>query len=528
LGLRNIENKGNFNKLHQSPRKETTSRKRQEVKTALFFPVLFLVPCGLATAGEQNEKLVLDLWDVAYLSGGRAGYIHTEVREVKKDEQSSFVTTASLNLKIKRNNTPIELRMDTGTQESADGAVLGVFMRQYLGQNKKLTIVGRVKGKQLELTLDENKPLQPAPWNDKVVGLYRQQMLFKDRNVKPGDEFSYLSFEPSINLVVNTHVKIKDWESVELFGGQIQKKLLRVEVTPEKIENVQLPTLVSWLDERFEAIRSEVDIPGLGVMTLYRSTKAGALAPGNLASVTDIGIGQLVRLTKPIANPYAAKKAAYLIRIKGDAEPETAFVTGERQTVKNVQKDTFELHVDAKAAGKPVGKKEADEFLQSSYFINSNDALVKNLAARAVGNEKDPWKKVLRIENWVHDNMRGRNHEAMATADHVARTLEGDCSEYAMLMAAMCRAAGIPSRTAVGLIYANVNGQGPCFSFHMWTEVLVDDTWHGVDATLGQGYVGATHLKITDHSWNETRSLTPLLPVIRVLGKISVEVLEVE
>ena len=43
-----------------------------------------------------------------------------------------------------------------------------------------------------------------------------------------------------------------------------------------------------------------------------------------------------------------------------------------------------------------------------------------------------------------------------------------------------------------------------------------------------EAYVGATHLKITDSSWDNTQSLAPLLPVIRVLGKLSIEVVRVD
>ena len=37
----------------------------------------------------------------------------------------------------------------------------------------------------------------------------------------------------------------------------------------------------------------------------------------------------------------------------------------------------------------------------------------------------------------------------------------------------------------------------------------------------------ATHLKIADSSWHNTQSLTPLLPALRVLGRVSIDVLEV-
>ena len=57
-------------------------------------------------------------------------------------------------------------------------------------------------------------------------------------------------------------------------------------------------------------------------------------------------------------------------------------------------------------------------------------------------------------------------------------------------------------------------------AYHMWTEVWVSGQWLAIDATLGQGSIGAAHVKIADHSWYDTHSLTPLLAVARVLDKL--------
>ena len=65
-------------------------------------------------------------------------------------------------------------------------------------------------------------------------------------------------------------------------------------------------------------------------------------------------------------------------------------------------------------------------------------------------------------------------------------------------------------------------------AFHLWTEVFVRGQWIAIDATRGQGTVGATHLKITDSSWSDVQSLAPLLPVSRVLGKLTIEVIRVD
>jgi hypothetical protein len=35
------------------------------------------------------------------------------------------------------------------------------------------------------------------------------------------------------------------------------------------------------------------------------------------------------------------------------------------------------------------------------------------------------------------------------------------------------------------------------------------------------------HLKIADHSWFEVQSLTPFLPLMRVLGKVGIEIVDV-
>ena len=499
--------------------------------------VVFFIGHALR-AGEPEGKLILDLWEVAYLKAGKAGYVHTTVREFEHGPEKVLRTRAELRLTVKRFDDTIQLQMDNGDDETLAGKVVGVFMRQYLGKDKQLLLTGTIKAKQLFVTVDNARTLPPAAWDDAALGMYAQHRIFQERHVKPGDRFRYASFELSINRLINTQVEVKDYEDAELLGGT-RKRLLRVEVRPDKLRDQQgnpipLPTQTLWLDEKLTPARSQVDVPGLGTMVLYRSTRSGVMQPAPVATLTDIGISQLLPLNRRIPRPYETRSAQYHVTFKGESDPATAFTRGGRQEVKNVQDNALDLYVRA-SSGPEKGqtsfpgadKKIGDEFTQSSYFINSDDAQVKAHARRAVDAEADPWRKALRIEKWVHEHMHSTNDEALATADHVARTLQGDCTEYAMLTAAMCRAEGIPSRTAIGLVYADVQ-RGPVMAFHMWTEVWVQGQWLSLDATLGRGYVGATHLKITDHSWHDTRTVTPLLPVVRVLGKMSIQVVNVD
>jgi len=482
-------------------------------------------------AGEPQGKLILDLWEAAYLKGGKAGHVHTTVREVARGADRILRCGMELRLTVKRFSDTIQLQMDNGDEETSAGMVTGVFMRQYLGKDKQLLLTGTVKEKQLFVTADESKALPPTAWNDAVIGLYRQHRIFQERQVKPGDRFAYASFELTLNRVIRTQVEVKDYEEVELLDGS-RKRLLRAEVRPEKLRDGQnnpiaLPTQTLWLDETKLPVRKQVEVPGLGTMDLFRGTRDSVQQAAPLATLTDIGISQMLPLNRRIPNPYDTESALYRVTFKGDGDPATTFSTGGRQEIKNIAGKTVDLYVRASRGPVPMAdKKIGAEFTQSSYFINSDDAEVKAHARRAVRTETDPWQKALRIEKWVHDHMHSTNDEALATADHVARTLQGDCTEYAMLTAAMCRAEGVPSRTAIGLIYADA-AEGPAMAFHMWTEVWVQGQWLPMDATLGRGYVGATHVKITDHSWHDTRTMMPLLPVVRVLGKVYIQVLKV-
>src|SRR5206468_126666 len=113
----------------------------------------------------------------------KTGYVNTNVVEFKQDGQTLYRTTIVLNLTVKRNNDIIQLRMDTGMTETAQGKIVSVFMRQYLGKKKTRDLTGTVVGKELRLMVD-NSPIKPAPWYEGVLGLYRQQSILKDRKVK--------------------------------------------------------------------------------------------------------------------------------------------------------------------------------------------------------------------------------------------------------------------------------------------------------------------------------------------------------
>src|SRR5205814_6192708 len=140
-----------------------------------------------------------------------------------------------------------------------------------------------------------------------------------------------------------------------------------------------------------------------------------------------------------------------------------------------------------------------------------------------------PWKQAQLMEKWVSENLKEKNFSTLlASAAEVAKDLSGDCTEHAVLLAAMSRARGIPSRVAVGMVYVTSLSS---FGGHMWTEVYVRGQWVPVDATLGRGGIAADHIKFADSSFADNGDTSPVmsfLPMASVLGKMKIDVRDVK
>jgi transglutaminase-like putative cysteine protease len=436
-----------------------------------------------------------------------------------------------LNLTLSRFGQVVTQWGEESTVESMIGDVYITSMRQGLGKDQALALTGTVKGKVLEIKGEGAAAgASDTPWPGGVVGLVREPRLFKeliqDRKLKEGESFDHPSYIPTVNRVVKTTVTYEGEESKVLWANTPARKLLRFVTKPEPIGQVKLPSSTTWVDaETFEPLQLETDFPALGGrLTFLRTTREAATVP--VTRPVEVFNAQSIRLDREIPGIHGKGSVVYKVAASRDDDPATIFATDARQQVKNFDPKTksFELHVsashgpDKNSAAQPAPGKE---FTASNYFINWDNDGVKGHAAKAAANlpaAATAWEKAVAVERWVKANMKAFEFsQAMATADNVAKTLSGDCTEYAMLAAAMCRALGIPSRTALGVVYAPARDGKPFLAYHMWFEVYAGEQWVPLDATLGLGGVGPGHVKITDHSWHDEKSFAPLLPVLRAL-----------
>jgi transglutaminase-like putative cysteine protease len=175
--------------------------------------------------------------------------------------------------------------------------------------------------------------------------------------------------------------------------------------------------------------------------------------------------------------------------------------------------------------GMPGPEEVDDQYRRPNAMITSEDPAVIQFARKAIAGAVDPWEKASRIVHWVAQNIQDKNFgTTFAPASEVARDLSGDCTEHGVLTAAMCRAVGIPTRVVVGLVYVEQLGG---FGFHLWNEVYVNRRWVAVDPTFDQTSVDAVHIKLSESSLDGVAPYEALLPVARVVNKLTLEPQEI-
>lgn len=121
----------------------------------------------------------------------------------------------------------------------------------------------------------------------------------------------------------------------------------------------------------------------------------------------------------------------------------------------------------------------AKNFLNPEPFIESDDAQIRMQAAKLKG--QTSLKTAENIYDWVSNHIvyKGyvsRNQGAVYALKHG----QGDCTEYAFLFVALCRASGIPARPMAGFIcpksmVVDLGG------YHNWAEFYVNGRWHIAD-----------------------------------------------
>jgi len=470
------------------------------------------------TADSREPR---EYWDVIYIRGTRIGYGHTTITPIEEEGQPRVQIETINQLKMVRFGQTIEQAVKLVSLEEPEGALVR-FECELKQGNIPMMTRGRVEGNQLkiETSIGERTQSQTIEWSPEIGGFGASEASLARKPMQAGEQRSLRELLPILNVVAGVEMNAKQSEPTELLDGTYD--LLRIDSVVTIAANTQLKSTI-WTDRTGQVRKSFLEEMGQETFRVSRQEALRETEPGEF----DLGLDAIVRVAEPIERPFETRRARYRLRLP-DGDPAAAFVTCPAQQVQPIDAHTAEL--DVRSIGmddKPSPSEQMDEAdREPNTLLQSDDPRVIEMAAKATGDETDPARVAESLERYVHDAIRKKNFsQAFASAAEVAEGLEGDCTEHSVLLAALARARGIPSRVAIGLVYVP-SQRG--FGYHMWTEVFVNEHWVPLDATLGLGRVGATHLKLANSNLKDAAAYASFLPVARVLGRLQIDVLEVE
>lgn len=483
--------------------------------------LLVLVLVG-APAGRAEETLPPEeAWYRVAISGQSAGWA-MEREEVRGDE---IVTESKLHLELSRAAATATIEMESRFVEARDGRPLAAWTKQTLGAAPIETsyefrdadvLVRRAQGS--GETSSEVVPLPEGEW---LTPGQADRLILREL-ARDAERISIRS----LDLMLGLEPVTTEW-SLEKRGQEILTSagVHRTSLWRQTQSYApQVATLVH-VDAEGVVVMSETRLMGME-MTLTRATKDEVL--GAPTAAPEILVRSFVRPDRKIERPREARRAVYELRSEDGDLPELPSVGAQRAERHGA---TARVTVELGAA-EPAGADRA-EYLRSTPYLPHDEPLLRELLARAFPRDdaaarpSNDAERARALRTFVAGYVVAKDLDTvLGTAAEVAATRSGDCTEHSVLLAALLRAAGIPSRVVSGLVYVErFAGASDIFAFHMWTQALVDGRWLDLDATLadaGSPAFDAAHIALAvsslDGGQSVLRDMARILPAMGVLG----------
>ena len=475
---------------------------------------LWLPGCRQHQAVQGLQEPAGEQWFLVLLNGERIGWGHQSEERIQRDGTPLVVTRQQVQMAIRRGEeiTRQQLHLETTTTVSGE---LRDFSQTETSGPSTTTITGSLMPG--GLSIERGTTTTTIPWNPEQGGFFSVTRSLLQSPLHAGETRTVTELTPQVLQASDVVLTALKEESIVTPGGI--KQLLKVRRTDP------LPTgeLVSWMWIDSQGTVHAVRIEGI---ELWQFLVTRELAEQPLEDPSGDLLGALmVPVNQPLENPRQARQVRYQLHLERPVTP--ALSNDSFQTVTRLDRQTYQIDVHPPGPASVLEQQPLepdDGHLASSSMIQSGDPAISRQAARILPETEDCWQLALALEKHVHMLIDRKDYsQAFASALDVLESRQGDCTEHAVLLAALCRAREIPTRIAVGLVY--VPGNSPGYGYHMWNEVWIGDRWIGLDATAGGGRTGADRIKILDTRLGDAEAHLPLASLLSWIGQGRLEIL---
>ncbi len=489
----------------------------------------------LMTATEPGNK-IFEEWSVLTVDAKRCGYEGTVVTQTGPAASPQYLTLHQEQFVVKRMGSDLILTDTSRITEDAGGGVLS-FEDRTMGGGSDISITGRREGDDLVVSSRGQTSRYHVP-RLAALGPEKVRRLSNAVPLQPGQAYSFPTFEsdyPQAPVLESGTVVRQEMRQV----AGVERHLWRV-----KTDTNLLPGLpgTAWVDDQGNDVEAILDIPGIGRLDEIVSTRADCMKQPEGA---EIFATSLLRPQRAIPSPGGQAEAIYRITSSNQTHL-LPFWNGGDQRVLSSKPGEIVIAVqasditpsDATYSLPHPDTPGLHKYLAPSAYLESNSPEIQKLAREAVGTETNPVRAAAQIERFVRAYIVKKDlNIGFASAEETARSREGDCTEHAVLCAAIGRAAGLPTRCVVGFGYippgvdeptiANaVDRDTGIFGFHMWAEAMIaPQRWVAMDAAL-DGF-DVSHIAILKTALEEIDPLVDLnMPILQLMQNLKIDVVK--
>jgi hypothetical protein len=456
---------------------------------------LFAVCLVLAAASISNAKSEETDYYAVFMEGKKVGH----AMRSRVTAGGKVTTTQNVNMQVSRADTPVRMNTTETDIETTDGKPLGFKIVQNFG-----TTTVSISGTVDELWIVDATVASMGREQKKTVGWPSGAMMAEglrllqiEKGLKEGLEYSAKIFDPGSIQAIEVEIHIGPKQNVDLLGRVAAltevKTIFKLSGGGEIVDT-------SYVDGDLRVQKSVTPVMGTQQMEMIACTKEFALGENDVLELVD---KMFLASPEPLNDIELAKSVTYYLKPSDPAKMLT-IPSSDNQSVEQLKEGGVIVTVRPVAA--PAGVKfpyegkdsNTLEAMKPTRFVQSDHNDIIELAKRAVGDTKDAAEAVKKIESFVSGYIENRSLSVgYASAVEVAASKVGDCTEFAVLTAAMCRAIGVPVRIVFGLVYVKAfAGRENVFGGHAWVEAYVGDKWIGLDATRTPKGFDASHIAL--------------------------------
>jgi hypothetical protein len=482
---------------------------------------------------------VFEEWSVLLIEGKQCGFASTITTQTDTPTGKQFTTVHVEEFVATRNLEgqvfTLKITSTSKITEDADGGVLS-FDQETSGAGSDIVSTGTRQGDDMLVTSRGQTQQYHIPRLSALgpEAIRRQTLLMP---LKPGQTATFNTFDseyPQAPMIVKSTVAGQETHKVRGTERPLWRVTSETNVMPGMVTT-------SWIDDKSNDVEALLPIPGIGDLHEFVTDRAECMKQQEGA---EIFASTLIHPDHVIPTPSKLTQAVYRLT-SSDQTRKLILWDGGEQKVLNSILGSSDIQVtmpsyspaDATWQLPHADTPDLHIYLQPTSYLEVNSPEIQSLARTAVGDEKNPVKAAHLIEAFVESYITKKDlNIGFASAQETAKSREGDCTEHAVLCAAIGRAAGLPTRCVVGFGYIPPGVDAPTvssevasdtgiFGFHMWAEAWIGpDKWVAMDAALGGFDVG--HIAITKTALEEINPLIDLnTPILQLMQNLKIEVL---